>query len=924
MMPALRLCRVLLLNVMMFLFVCLVLCDVASVAAHPPLYTIPTINKVIGDQSYIHQFGVPPSSYVSEALRIKIHLQYVEALLRARPTSHLSPAQRKVRLQMLNWLREYIKRGRFPVHQAQASQRYGRQPRFIDDKGTICAVGYLVERSVGRKVAERLNRRYEYAFVSQIKSPLFFRWQLASGLTMREIEMIQPAYLKTLTRSSWVKYDEDKRGRFHGVMLFTKARRFGFLLRPRPKRLPAGRVERFQVTYKHGKKEGTWRYWVGDDHKGLGIPYATSRLTLAGKGAYQNNKKHGKWFMYRALYLPSDGGFRVEQGQSLHSLTTYVQGKEHGLFFVAVRSEKTKAFEVVEKGIYERGKRCGPWLYRLREHDYPSKRTFPACKSKAFRRLLQKIPQAHLLEALGPKAPSRRLYFGCLHYKSARTCRTQKACQWHRKGLCYRRGSAFFLKEHQQYLCQRTRSYKACRTRSFCRWFKCGVCGSRAEKPLNVCRQHARTLMVSRCWARYAKCTKSHNEYSKRCQRLHKSCTRRDKGCARRCCVRGFRRFSSKRQLQMVMFSGTFTPPAFSPWNGLPSGQQKVLQSVPYTGLLGPRPWRAGDREKWARCLALRLGRRHWKRLTPKEWLVRALYTPKALPKRLPKGFSHKGLLEALLRFARHDLLPLSLAKVDALLAKAKVPKRLRYKFILRLWSPGTALPDFSLDAESEKLLKEIEKQAQHRSILIQKARVDASAATFVLEKVSIPQTKASFHRWLLPLLKSKNYRVRRRAARFVVGWGKKWVAYASKHVPRERTQLAFWSNHKRHQKASIHGWRKAWVEDLNKDGKVDWVTIVPADWKEQAHYFTGSEKPGCHGTFTRPTKTSRWRGPLQRLKSNRCKHLLKPLMKVMGRTKWCSLILQEGLPFNWLRSKHPSCQRASVRLFRSLGLSPH
>lgn len=150
-----------------------------------------TVNAVIGDESFIAQFGEKPGPNVSDKLRIKTHLQYVEQKLRARSTDHLSPSQRKNRSHYLDLLREYIRAEAFPHNDGHPD---ARRPAFIDIDGNICAVGYLVEQTRGRAVAEALNSKYKYAFIPEIDDPIFKKWVNESGFTIKELAMIQPMY----------------------------------------------------------------------------------------------------------------------------------------------------------------------------------------------------------------------------------------------------------------------------------------------------------------------------------------------------------------------------------------------------------------------------------------------------------------------------------------------------------------------------------------------------------------------------------------------------------------------------------------------------------------------------------------------------------------------------------------------------------
>ncbi len=150
-----------------------------------------SINAVIGDESYIHLFGHPPEKDVPDAQRIKIHLDYVESILRNRPVEHLSALQKKNRTRYLDLLASYSAAGEFPYNDGHPDNR---RPAFISDDGNICAVGFLVEQSLGRDVAEKVNDSFKYSFIPEIDHTAFHEWVDRSGFTLEELAMIQPMY----------------------------------------------------------------------------------------------------------------------------------------------------------------------------------------------------------------------------------------------------------------------------------------------------------------------------------------------------------------------------------------------------------------------------------------------------------------------------------------------------------------------------------------------------------------------------------------------------------------------------------------------------------------------------------------------------------------------------------------------------------
>lgn len=115
-------------------------------------------------------------------------LTYVETLLRSRDVADLTPELRAERFRNLDRLHAYRLRAEFPANDAYPGQL---RPCFIDGDGNICAVGYLVEQSVGRPAAERVNAQYQYATVNQIRSAELDAWITRSGFTHAEVATIQ-------------------------------------------------------------------------------------------------------------------------------------------------------------------------------------------------------------------------------------------------------------------------------------------------------------------------------------------------------------------------------------------------------------------------------------------------------------------------------------------------------------------------------------------------------------------------------------------------------------------------------------------------------------------------------------------------------------------------------------------------------------
>lgn len=167
---------------------CLLSCGVPPAPA--PLHT-DSINLVLGDESFVARFGRLPTPADDEDLRIRVHLEYVLESLRRRSTAGLSPEARAARARSLERLAAYIQRGEFPRDDEHPD---ARRPTFIDSRGRICAVGYLLEQELGRQAAAAIAAGFKYAFVREIDSPVLNAWAASSGLTPEELEMIQPTY----------------------------------------------------------------------------------------------------------------------------------------------------------------------------------------------------------------------------------------------------------------------------------------------------------------------------------------------------------------------------------------------------------------------------------------------------------------------------------------------------------------------------------------------------------------------------------------------------------------------------------------------------------------------------------------------------------------------------------------------------------
>ncbi len=147
-------------------------------------------NHHTGDDSFVAQFGRAPRPDDDEKVRMRVHFKAVRAWLASRPATR--PELKAKRAQLLGYLDEYIAKGITPKNIDLA----WRTPVFIDNEQTICAVGYLIERSAGRALPEKIAATHRFSYIEDIAKvmPEVEAWVAASGLTLDEIASIQPGY----------------------------------------------------------------------------------------------------------------------------------------------------------------------------------------------------------------------------------------------------------------------------------------------------------------------------------------------------------------------------------------------------------------------------------------------------------------------------------------------------------------------------------------------------------------------------------------------------------------------------------------------------------------------------------------------------------------------------------------------------------
>jgi MORN repeat variant len=240
-------------------------------------------NHHLGDDSFVAVHGRAPTRSDDEHTRMHDHLVYVRDLLASRPATRPELASR--RAELLGYLGDYIAAGITPKN----TYVPWRSPVFIDASGNICAVGYLIERSVGRALPERIAREHRLAFLEDIAAamPDVRAWVDASGFTLDELASIQPGYEgPAFSHDEGFAADKIEDGRFEND------------------------VDGVVTTgaFVHKKMTGAWKIvghgklrGKGTFHAGAGTWksfYPDGRMLA--EGSFENNRAHGAWHFFHA------------------------------------------------------------------------------------------------------------------------------------------------------------------------------------------------------------------------------------------------------------------------------------------------------------------------------------------------------------------------------------------------------------------------------------------------------------------------------------------------------------------------------------------------------------------------------------------------------------------------------------------------
>ncbi|MDZ4847172.1 MAG: hypothetical protein SH857_16690 [Chitinophagales bacterium] len=141
--------------------------------------------------------------FSTDDVLIQFHLNQVETRLREANITHLSTAQKMNRGLCLNHLHEYWLTGRFPNNTHHTT----RTPYFIDDCGTVCAVGYLLVKTGHQDFANRISEENNYFYVRQMNYPELLAWAAEYGFSTDELALIQMPYMPSYPTFEWTSVE---------------------------------------------------------------------------------------------------------------------------------------------------------------------------------------------------------------------------------------------------------------------------------------------------------------------------------------------------------------------------------------------------------------------------------------------------------------------------------------------------------------------------------------------------------------------------------------------------------------------------------------------------------------------------------------------------------------------------------------------
>ncbi len=129
---------------------------------------------------------------ILERARLRQHFKVVLGELAAVDVEGMSSEQQRLRRQLIAELALYARTGRFPKNRDFADRR---EPYFVDEEGTRCAMAHLIESTGDRELVGRIARTRNHARVRELAGDVALgAWLMRAGLTAAEAARIQPSY----------------------------------------------------------------------------------------------------------------------------------------------------------------------------------------------------------------------------------------------------------------------------------------------------------------------------------------------------------------------------------------------------------------------------------------------------------------------------------------------------------------------------------------------------------------------------------------------------------------------------------------------------------------------------------------------------------------------------------------------------------
>ncbi|GLR19047.1 hypothetical protein GCM10007940_36630 [Portibacter lacus] len=130
-------------------------------------------------------------SFSSDTDRIQLHLNLVIQQLKSIRPRRLNSAQIANRLFLLDGLQQYVDKKIFPINKYHVN----RQPYFVDNLGTNCAVGQMIYLSGDHQLLAKVSKDHNYDYIENISTDGLKEWATEFGFTLEELKWIQPAYM---------------------------------------------------------------------------------------------------------------------------------------------------------------------------------------------------------------------------------------------------------------------------------------------------------------------------------------------------------------------------------------------------------------------------------------------------------------------------------------------------------------------------------------------------------------------------------------------------------------------------------------------------------------------------------------------------------------------------------------------------------